>query len=108
MRRMIDMARSTAEKITAMEQSTPTEAADYQWGLRVRLDEKDLEKLDLSDDVQAGDLVNFYASAKVVSVSKQDMNGAQTCCVELQIQSLAVEDSEAEPENKAVKRYGKG
>jgi hypothetical protein len=107
MRRMVDMARSTADKIAAMESvPTPVDAADYPWGLRITLDEKDLEKLDVSEDIQAGDMLHFYAMAKVTNVSTSDSEGGKCCNVTLQIQSLAVEDEAAEEVSKVAKRYG--
>ena len=95
-RRMVDMARSTQEKIEAMDAPVPTAAADYPYGLCISLDQDDLAKLDLDDDVEAGDMIHLVAFAKVTSVNKSDYNGAKTCRVELQIQSLAVEDEAAE------------
>lgn len=95
-RAMTDMARSTSEKVEAMSAPIPSEAADYPYGLCISLDHDDLEKLDLDDNVEAGDMVHLVAFAKVTSVSKRDIGGKTECRVELQIQSLAVEDENNE------------
>jgi len=105
---MTDMSRSTEEKISAIEESMPmpTAAAEYPWGLTIRLSEKELEKLGLSDDVEAGDTLHFMAMASVKSVSKNDYNGIKSCNVELQIEKMAAEDDD-DMMTPSAKRYGK-
>ena len=105
---MVDMARSTEEKISAIEESMPmpTQAADYPYGLRISLHEDELEKLGLDDSAEAGDTLHFMALATVKSVSKNDFNGKKSCCIELQIEKLAVEN-EDEEYPMAAKRYGR-
>jgi hypothetical protein len=106
--KMVDMARSTEEKISAIEESMPMpmQAADYPYGLTISLDERDLEKLDLDDGCEAGDTIDLRAMAVVKSVSKNEFNGKSSCRVELQIQKLAVE-SEDEEAMAMTKRYGR-
>lgn len=104
---LIDMARSTEEKISAVEESmsVPASAADYPYGLALQLDERDLEKLGLGDDCEAGDTLHFVAMATVKSVSKNDYNGKKSCSINLQIEKMAVENEDAEAVSVA-KRYG--
>ena len=104
---MTDMSRSTEEKISAIEESmpVPVSAAEYPWGLTIRLSEKELEKLGLSDDVEAGDTLHFMAQASVKSVSKNDYNGVKSCNVELQIEKMAAEDDD-DMMTPSAKRYG--
>jgi|SRR5262245_46781734 len=106
-RGMVDMARTTEEKISAIEEAMPMpmQAAEYPYGLCIRLDERDLERLELDDNVEAGDTLHFVAMASVKSVSKNDYNGKKTCCVELQIERMAVENEDEEAVA-AAKRYG--
>jgi hypothetical protein len=90
----------------------------YPWGLCLRLTEKELQKLDLSDDVDIGDMVHIFAMAKVTSVSMNASEGGENrCCVELQITHMSLEDEdheneEEDDEEKEMKRrtkwYGTG
>lgn len=107
---MVDMARTTEEKIVLVEQSMPlpAAAADYPYGLCLSLTEDELEKLDLDDDVEAGDTLHFMALATVKSVSKNDYNGEKSCRIELQITRMAVENEDDEADPKIAKRYSKG
>lgn len=107
---MVDMARSTEEKIAVIEQTMPMPAgaADYPYGLCICLTEKELEKLELSDEVEAGDTLHFQAMATVKSVSKNDYNGEKTVRVELQIEKMAAENEDTEIDPRAAKRYAKG
>lgn len=110
-RGMVDMARTTEEKVAVIEQSmpVPAAAADYPYGLTISLTEKELEKLDLDDDVEAGDTLHFMAMATVKSVSKNDYNGEKSCRIELQIEKMAVENEDTEEiDPRAAKRYAKG
>jgi Major coat protein-like len=105
---MVDMARSTEEKISAIEESMPmpTAAAEYPYGLCISLDERDLEKLGLTSDCEAGDTLDLRAMATVKSVSLNDYNGKKSCNIQLQIEKLAVEN-EDEEYPVAAKRYGR-
>jgi hypothetical protein len=105
---LVDMARSTEEKISAIEESmpVPTQAADYPWGLRLSLDEADLEKLGLDASCEVGDTLHFVGMAAVTSVSKNEFNGTHSCRVELQVQRMAVENEDEEA-MAMTKRYGK-
>ena len=113
-RSMVDMAK-TPEDVkkevgeTAMpapsmaKPSVPT----YSYGLCISLNEEDLAKLGITDELpEVGDMIHLAAMAKVTSVSeseREDTAGTKTkCCrVELQITHLATEnedDEEAEAE----------
>lgn len=107
---MVDMARSTEEKIAAVEASmpTPVAASEYPWGLRLSLDEKDLERLGLDASCDVGDTLHFQAMAVVTSVSKNEYNGVHSCRVEMQVQRMAVENEDEEIDARAAKRYAKG
>ena len=105
-KRMVNMARTTEEKISAIEESMPMpmQAADYPYGLCIRLDEVDLEKLELNGDVEAGDTLHFAAMATVKNVSRHEFNGKHSCSIELQIEKMSTESEDQESEA-VLKRY---
>lgn len=114
--KMVDMRRTDEEKIAAdgpfaaSTISGPT-GPDYPYGLRIRLSEEELSKLDLDGDCSAGDMIDLRAFAKVVNVNVDDVNGKPRRSIELQIQQLAVENEEEDEEpaatpRKRTSRYG--
>ena len=109
-KRMVNMARTTEEKISAIEESMPmpAAAADYPYGLRISLDERDLEKLGLSDEIDEvaeGSMIHLVAMGRVCSVSKNEFNGVRSCRVEICLEDIGVEDEDQEGAAVA-KRYG--
>lgn len=94
--KMIDMA-DTAEKPETAEVAPMSPR--YPWGLCLRLDEKQLAKLDLDADCEVGDMIHLFAMAKVTSVSSSDREGGEPSHnIELQITHLALEDEDDENE----------
>lgn len=96
MARMKDMRRTDADKREMLLAPPVYDPGDYPPGLCLCLDENDLEKLDLDDNVEAGDLIHLFAMAKVTSVHQNDRDGTKSCRVELQIMFLGVEDEDME------------
>lgn len=98
--KMVNMARTPEEKAEQMHRdSFPTpvsEMQDYPYGLCVTLTEEDLEKLDLDDDCEIGDMIDLRAFARVTSVNKNQVGGKDRCRVELQIEELSVENEATE------------
>ncbi len=113
--KMVDMRRSDAEKTAAdgpFACSTvggPT-GPDYPYGLRIRLSEDELAKLDLDGDCTAGDMIDLRAFAKVINVNVEEVDGKPRRSIELQIQQIALENEETEepaaPARKRTARYG--
>ena len=105
---LIDMGRSTEEKVSAIEESmpVPVAAAEYPYGLSIHLDERDLEKLGLSGDCEAGDTLHFMAMATVKSVTKTDYNGKKSTSINLQIEKMVAESEDEEMGPRSAKRYG--
>jgi hypothetical protein len=100
---MIDMARSPQEIQESMVPSY--EPPLYPYGLCISLTHEDLEKLNLSDDCEVGDMIHLMAMAEVTSVSKnKSVNGGDSCRIELQITHLALEDEELEDPREERKR----
>ena len=86
---LVDMKRDKSEG------SKPTEAPsmeseDYPYGLRLSLDNPELEKLDL-EKVNIGDVLKLSAEAKVSSISENQSEGGESKrCVSLQITKIGV------------------
>lgn len=89
-RRLVDMRMSQEEKDegTVMAPEMP----DYPYGLCISLNDDDLEKLDLEDDMEAGDTITFMATAKVTSVSAREIGGEVEKRVELQITNMGIDE----------------
>ena len=106
--KMVSMLRTPDEKAEErIRDSYPPPISampDVPYGLCISLTQVELEKLDLEEDMDVGDMIHLFAMAKVTSVSKRDTADGCDCRVELSIVSLAVEDEStetaAEPEKK--------
>ena len=98
--KMVDMAKTPDEKAdesARMAAAMPvSEVRDYPYGLAITLCEDDLEKLDLEDDCDIGDVIDLRAFARVTSVTKNQADGKDRVRVELQIEQLAVENESTE------------
>lgn len=68
----------------------------YPPGLRICLCEDELDKLDLEQDMELGDIIDLRAMARVTSVSSDESSAGKHRRVELQITSLAVESEDQE------------
>jgi hypothetical protein len=98
-RSFVDMRRTPEEKgeevAERMGMST-MDISDYPPGLSFCLDETDLEKLDIEDDCEVGDLIHVAVMARVTSVSKRQVNGQEKCRVELQGEQVSIENETTE------------
>jgi hypothetical protein len=70
--------------------------SEYPHGLSISLTEKELEKLDLCDEVEVGDFLHGAFMAKVTSVSSHSHEGGKGMRIELQIVAMAIEDESSE------------
>jgi hypothetical protein len=102
-RHMVDMERSDEEKAASrMENMYPPalpDMPDVPPGLCICLTEAELEKLDLDDDAEIGDLLHLMCMAKVTSISKQDTGNGPKCRIELAIVMMSVENEDTEDED---------
>lgn len=98
---LVDMAKSK-EEIAEESDSMISPAyvtTKYPYGLCLRLDQDDLEKLAMPLNADVGDGIQIMAIARVTSVNKTELaDGKCRCSVELQITHLALEGGEAEDE----------
>jgi hypothetical protein len=70
--------------------------SEYPHGLSISLTEKELDRLDLCDEVEVGDFLHGAFMAKVTSVSSHSHEGGKGLRVELQIVAMAIEDESVE------------
>lgn len=70
----------------------------YPYGLCIRLTSEELQKLDLEDNCNVGDMLHMHALCEVTSVSKNQTQDGTKCCVELQITHIACESEDEENE----------
>lgn len=94
-----------AEQHTAMIAPAPDYPQDiYPYGLCISLCEEELEKLSLSSDVDAGDIIHLQAIGKVTSVNKRDTDQGQKVRVEIQLTDIALESGHDEAEEEIPDR----
>jgi len=99
--KMVDLTRSPKEKVEEAEASMPSSIAympDVPYGLCISLTEVELEKLDLEENCDVGDLVHLFCMARVTSISKNETTDGCRCRIELSITNMAVEDEDNEEE----------
>lgn len=75
----------------------------YPYGLCIYLENDTLEKLDLSSDVDAGDMVYLQAVGKVTSVNKRDTEKGPDNRVEIQLTHIALSEEHEDEEPKKPK-----
>jgi len=94
--KLVDMELDDEEKVDFC---APIACAmpDFPYGLRLCLSEKELKKLGLPVP-EVGDYLDLRAFACVKSVSCDSNDRGETCRVELQIEKIAVENEDDEPE----------
>jgi hypothetical protein len=98
-RHMVDMTRTDEEKMQARYPEMPSlEVPDVHPGLCLCLNEADLERLDLEDNAEVGDLLHMHCIAKVTSVNKSDTGDGCKVRVEMSVIFMTIEDEDAENE----------
>ena len=96
--KLVDLELDDEDKLDAAMPIPMADRPDYPYGLRICLTEKELAKLDLSDDCEVGDMIDMRCFGVVTSFSKNDTEGGSSCRVEIQIQRMAVENEMTEDE----------
>lgn len=81
---MVDMRRTTEEKVEAVAAPIASIPDDYPYGLCLSFDHDTLEKLDLDADCDVGDLIVLRMICRVTSCSQREVNGKPDCRIELQ------------------------
>lgn len=87
---MVDMEMSK-EEIKETLVATPSEGPRYPYGLKITLDQEQLEKLGITDLPSVGDYATISAKCEVCHVSENQYEDGQTSkSLSLQITDLAV------------------
>ena len=98
--KFVDMAIDMEE---AAEMQSPisdmSHTPKYPYGLCISLCDNEIDKLDLEDDCEIGDLLHMHCLAKVTAISKNEMESGSRTRIELQIIGISCEDEDAENED---------
>lgn len=93
--KLVDMARSVKEMENAAPPISMPNTPLYDYGLTLCFNHETLEKLELDDDVEVGDMLDIRALAKVTSVSKNDTGDGEKCRVEMQLTHIGIPENES-------------
>ena len=96
MANLVDMKKPKKTKAEMKEENTIgcyDEGDKYPYGLQLRFEKDEIEKLSSLKTIQAGDMVNIVAKGKVTEVRVTDKDkGKNRHSVEIQIQSIDIPD----------------
>lgn len=92
-----DMAKSPEEMKESMDCQMPGMNL-YPYGLCISLDQESLEKLELVDELQIGDMIHLFCLAEVTSISKNTTDKGEQNRAELQIKFMAADEEDEENE----------
>lgn len=100
--KLVDMEYDDEASLDAVMPIAMPEKPRHPYYLMITLTDRELTMLNLSHEVERGDVIDLRAFAVVTSVTKSDNEfGGKSCRVELQIQKLAVEnESDESPADK--------
>lgn len=107
--KLTDMALTKKEAKSSMDVATsPSDAPKYEWGTRLNLSTRSLEKLDITDLPKVGSYVMITAYCCVVSISEsEEVDGDENRSVGLQIESMSVEPAKPKRGQAIGKGYKK-
>ena len=99
---MVDMALTAEDKEASLPSAVvgrmKADQPIYPYGLCISLTEKELDKVGLGSDVDVGEMIHFFAMAKVTSKSEHQSDSGTCCRIELQIQQMSAENEDDENE----------
>ena len=103
---MTHMKLSSKEATEAMPTAMP-EKPEYPYGLRLRLEKEELEKLGIKELPKVGEIFTVEAKAHVLSVSAGASQEHEHASMDLQITHMGLgEDGEVKSAHLAKKMYG--
>jgi len=92
---MIDMKFTKSEKKDEAKEAMvgPSgQPADYPWGLCIRLESEELNKLGLTEPPKVGEPINFSCVGRVTSFNQQSrMGGEEETAVGIQIEQMEID-----------------
>ena len=103
---LVSMKREPSENTPTPATSSPSEE-EYPYGLRIRLENDDLEKLGIANLPDVGTSMKIHADATVQSVSSNQTKGDEGSkkCVELQITGMQIKGSHSSAEESDDEEY---
>lgn len=98
---MVDMASTSAEiKEEKAEVASGSDIPRYPWGLQIRLEKPDLDKLGMDKLPSVGDEFHIVAVGRVTSVSQEYRDSTdESKCVSIQLVMMQVMNEGQEPED---------
>ena len=91
--KFIDLKRSKKERAEGVHAPAGIEDP-YPYGLRVHLDQEELDKLGLDiDQFDVGDEISFMAKGEIVSISENQSQNSESQSLSIQIQEMACEEA---------------
>ena len=100
--KMVSMERTEEEKAVERARDTYPPAIadmpDIPYGLSICLTEVELEKLNLDDEIEVGDMIHLSGMAKCTSISKNDTGNGTKVRAECGFVMLSAENEEEENE----------
>lgn len=109
---MVSMAKSPEEIKEDMPMAIAARVKEdqpiYPWGLCLKFSEDELEKLNLDNDCDVGDMIHIFALARVTSKSETSTDNGSKCNIELQIEQMAVENEDEENDEEDTQEHNEG
>ena len=70
---------------------------DFPYGMKISFDQHLLKRLKMEPDCEVGEYIDLRCFARVTSVTKNQVNGEDRCCVEMTIEKISaeIEDDES-------------
>ena len=93
---MLETPEEVAKESPAMVTPAAYTKPQYPWGLCITLNESSLDKLDLENMPEPGELIHGQFMAKVVACRQSATDEKSSRSIELQIVALALEDEDEE------------
>lgn len=90
------MKRKPVQKLRPMPVVEKAPKPEYPYGLRIRCEKEELDKLDISlKDYDVGDIENFNIKVEVMSISSSESyEGDESKCIEFQITDISSSKTE--------------
>lgn len=101
--RFVNLAK-TPEQIEEGDSPISYAQSIYPYGTTMCLETEQLEKLELGDDPQVGDMIHFQAIGRVTSSSRRETDKGVERRVEIQVTDIALDD-EHEDDSSSMPKF---
>lgn len=101
---LVDLKYTKADQKEEQAEMKMPPTPEYAWGLQIRLEREELDKLGVKKLPSVGDEWHFNAVAEITGVSESHMaSGKDECCVTLQIKMMGLDLEESADEEAGEK-----